>query len=90
MNEIAGVYCGPPFSAANRCPSISKVATMTLPFGPGPASPKRLTLPIFECQVNVASRTNARRACRHKNGRIGLSVRPAYIRLCVVAATTAA
>src|SRR5215469_1985768 len=31
--------CGPPFSTMNFWPSISKVAVMTEPFWPGPASP---------------------------------------------------
>src|ERR1700680_813763 len=49
-NEIAGekVNCGPPFNAMNSCPSSSKVADITAPFGPRPASPSREPLPIFE------------------------------------------
>src|SRR6266850_514604 len=49
-NEIAGekVNCGPPFSARNLCPSSSNVADMTVPFGPGPPSPYRVTLTTFE------------------------------------------
>src|SRR5262245_16105039 len=45
-NEIAGVnlYCGPPLSATNSCPSSSKLAVMTEPLGPGPCSPYRVTL----------------------------------------------
>src|SRR3979411_892980 len=48
--DIAGVNlnCGPPFSAQNSCPSSSNVADITEPFGPGPASPYRVTLPTFE------------------------------------------
>src|SRR5713101_6974398 len=40
-NDIAGekVNCGPPFSAINSCPSSWNVATITVPLGPGPASP---------------------------------------------------
>src|SRR6266571_8503697 len=49
-NDMAGVKlnCGPPFSAKNSCPSSVKVTDMTVPFGPGPASPYRVTLPAFE------------------------------------------
>src|SRR5713226_3312754 len=49
-NDMAGekVNCGPPFSAKNSCPSSWNVADITVPFGPGPASPYRVTLPIFE------------------------------------------
>src|ERR1700733_2657852 len=48
--EIAGenLYCGPPFNAVNSCPSRENVTIITVPLGPGPASPYRLTLPIFE------------------------------------------
>src|SRR3990167_9837103 len=40
-NEMDGVnlYCGPPLSATNSCPSSRKLAVMTVPLGPGPASP---------------------------------------------------
>src|SRR5712692_4551557 len=40
-NDMASVnlYCGPPFSAVNSCPSSRNVAVMTVPCGPGPASP---------------------------------------------------
>ena len=39
--ETAPLICmwGPPFRAVNRTPSSSKLMVMTLPFGPGPASP---------------------------------------------------
>src|SRR6202049_2163045 len=49
-NDIAGVNmnCGPPFRAMNSCPSSWNVADITVPFGPGPASPYRVTLPTFE------------------------------------------
>src|SRR4249920_2786941 len=49
-NDIASVKvnCGPPFSATNSCPSSSNFAVITVPFGPGPASPYRVTLTIFE------------------------------------------
>src|ERR1700720_748792 len=49
-NEIAGVKvnCGPPFNAMKSCPSSWNVAIITVPFGPGPASPYRVTLPTFE------------------------------------------
>src|SRR6185503_21364149 len=45
-NEIASVNlkCGPPFNAMNFCPSSSKVPVITVPFGPGPPSPYRVTL----------------------------------------------
>jgi len=38
ISEIAGVKanCGPPLSARNFCPSISKRMVITAPFGPGP------------------------------------------------------
>src|SRR5882757_6443800 len=35
-----------PFNAMNSCPASEKVADITDPLGPGPASPQRLTLPI--------------------------------------------
>jgi hypothetical protein len=40
-NEMAsfGLKSGPPFSAANRCPSSSKLTVMTIPSGRGPAEP---------------------------------------------------
>jgi hypothetical protein len=43
MNEIAGVKLnsGPPFSATNSCPSSKKSTVITVPAGPGPASPYR-------------------------------------------------
>src|SRR5712671_6347175 len=49
-NEMAGVNvnCGAPFSAKKSCPSSWKVADITVPFGPGPASPERETLTTFE------------------------------------------
>src|SRR5947209_17092601 len=49
-NDIAGVKlnCGPPLSAKKFCPSSWNVADMTVPFGPGPASPYRVTLRTFE------------------------------------------
>src|SRR5438046_10094241 len=49
-NEIAGVNlnCGPPFRAKNSWPSSTKVADITDPFGPGPASPERDTRPTLE------------------------------------------
>src|SRR5258705_4871946 len=49
-NEMAGekVKTGPPFSAKNSCPSSSKIADITVPFGPGPASPYRVMRPVFE------------------------------------------
>src|SRR5579862_4065643 len=49
-NDTAGVKlnCGPPFSARNSCPSSWNTATITVPFGPGPASPYRETLTAFE------------------------------------------
>src|ERR1700730_6749340 len=49
-NDMAGekVNCGPPLSAKNSCPSSWKVALITVPFGPGPASPYRVTFTIFE------------------------------------------
>src|ERR1700674_1394446 len=48
--DIASVNLnwGPPFNAMNSCPSSWKVATITVPFGPGPPSPYRETLPILE------------------------------------------
>src|SRR5260370_41461094 len=48
-NETASVNlnCGPPLSATKRCPSSSNVAVIADPFGPGPASPYRVTLRIF-------------------------------------------
>src|ERR1700736_151101 len=49
-NDIAGVNlnCGPPFRAMNSCPSSWNVADITVPFGSGPPSPYRVTLPTFE------------------------------------------
>src|ERR1700730_16174603 len=49
-NEMASVNlkCGPPLSAINSCPSRWNVPVITVPFGPGPASPYRVTLTIFE------------------------------------------
>src|SRR6267142_4816305 len=49
-NDIASVKvnCGPPFSAMNSCPLSSNFAVITVPFGPGPASPYRLMLKTFE------------------------------------------
>src|SRR6266567_7379683 len=49
-NDMAGVKvnCGPPLSAKNSCPSSWNVADITVPFGPGPPSPHRLTLPTLE------------------------------------------
>src|SRR6266436_558574 len=49
-NDIASVKlnCGPPFRATNSCPLSSNFAVITVPFGPGPASPYRVTLTIFE------------------------------------------
>src|SRR6266567_4657554 len=49
-NDMAGVKvnCGPPLSAKKSCPSSWKVADITVPFGPGPPSPHRLTLPTLE------------------------------------------
>src|SRR5712692_4126956 len=49
-NEMASVNlkCGPPFNDMNSCPSSWNVAVISVPFGPGPASPYRLTLTIFE------------------------------------------
>src|SRR3977135_2062986 len=40
-NEIASenLNCGPPFSAVNCCPLISKDTVMTVFLGPGPAAP---------------------------------------------------
>src|SRR5262249_20811388 len=40
-NETASLNlnCGPPFNAMNGCPSRSNSTVMTLPAGPGPASP---------------------------------------------------
>ncbi len=40
-NEMAGVNVnsGPPFRAMNSCPNSWNVAVITVPFGPGPASP---------------------------------------------------
>src|SRR5215467_2557159 len=48
--EIAGVKLnsGPPLSAKNSCPSSSKVADITVPFGPDPPSPERVTLTTLE------------------------------------------
>jgi len=39
--DIDSVNLGgvPPFYATNPCPSSSKDTVITLPFGPGPASP---------------------------------------------------
>src|SRR4029077_82814 len=49
-SEIASVKvnCEPPFRAINSCPLSSNLAVITVPFGPGPASPYRVTLRIFE------------------------------------------
>src|SRR5438445_10721049 len=49
-NEIADVKvnCGPPFKAKKSCPSSWNVADITVPFGPGPASPYRETLTTLE------------------------------------------
>src|ERR1700716_607193 len=49
-SETAGVnlYCGPPFSTWNSCPSIWNVPVITEPSGPGPAFPYRRTLTTFE------------------------------------------
>src|SRR5437763_1948902 len=35
----ANLNCGPPLSAMNACPSSSNTTVITLPLGPGPASP---------------------------------------------------
>src|SRR2546422_10244534 len=39
--DMAGekVNIGPPFNAVNSCPSSLNVTDITVPFGPGPASP---------------------------------------------------
>jgi hypothetical protein len=42
------VKWGPPFNAMNSCPLSWNVADITVPFGPGPPSPYRVTVPIFE------------------------------------------
>src|SRR6266478_2925438 len=49
-NDMAGekVNCGPPFRAKKSCPSSWNFADMTVPFGPGPPSPYRVTLTTFE------------------------------------------
>src|SRR5579863_6542862 len=49
-NEMASVNLksGPPLSAKKSCPSSWNLADITVPFGPGPASPYRVTLPTFE------------------------------------------
>src|SRR6266513_1540753 len=49
-NDMAAVIVntGPPCNAMNSCPSSWNVADITVPFGPGPASPQRVILPIFE------------------------------------------
>src|SRR5882672_5215831 len=49
-NDMASVKvnCGPPFSAMNSCPLSSNCVVITVPFGPGPASPYRLMLKTFE------------------------------------------
>jgi hypothetical protein len=38
----------PPLRAMNSCPASSKVAVISVPSGPGPASPYRLMLTILE------------------------------------------
>src|SRR5206468_2114597 len=47
-NDIASVNLnsGPPFNAANSCPSSWNVAVMTVPLGPGPARLARV-MPRF-------------------------------------------
>ena len=49
INEIASVNLksGPPFSAMKVWPPSSKVTSITLPFGPDPASPWRVMLTIL-------------------------------------------
>src|SRR4030095_10980527 len=49
-NEMASVNlkCGPPFNAMKSSPSSWNVAVMTVPLGPGPAPPYRVTLPTLE------------------------------------------
>src|SRR4051812_11260333 len=49
-NDMASVNlkCGPPFNAMKSCPSTWNVPVMTVPFGPGPASPYRTRFKIFE------------------------------------------
>jgi hypothetical protein len=49
-SEIASVNlkCGPPFSAIMRCPASSNSTVITLPLGPGPASPYRAIFRIFD------------------------------------------
>ena len=60
-NEIAGVNAnsGPPFSATNSCPSSRKSIVITVPAGPGPASPYRETPRILDSPPSPA---RARRA----------------------------
>src|SRR5262245_51050098 len=49
-NDMASVNlnCGPPFNATNSCPFNWKLAVITDPLGPGPASPYRATVTTFE------------------------------------------
>src|SRR5437016_1800553 len=49
-NDTAGEKenCGPPFSATKSCPWSWNAAVITVPFGPGPSSPYRVTLTTFE------------------------------------------
>src|SRR3989304_3231082 len=49
-SEIASVNlkCGPPLSAMNSWPSSWNLTVMAAPLGPGPPSPYRATLRIFE------------------------------------------
>src|SRR6266508_2643541 len=49
-NEMASVNLnrGPAFKATNSWPSSCNVSVITEPFGPGPASPYRVTLKTFE------------------------------------------
>src|SRR6202521_6202292 len=49
-NDIAGekVNCGPPFRPKNSCPSSWNFTDNTVPLGPGPPSPDRLTLTTLE------------------------------------------
>src|SRR5882762_11517770 len=73
-NDTAGekVKCGPPLSAKKSCPSSWNVGDITVPFGPGPASPYRVTLPTFEFLKMETEKFIASSAwwSNHKNGLI--------------------
>jgi hypothetical protein len=49
-NDMASVNlkCGPPFKPMNSCPSSANSTVITLPFGPGPASPHRVIFTMRE------------------------------------------